>query len=499
MSHIPVAVIGAGLTGMATAARLAARGQKVAVFEAHRTVGGCSSYFRRSGFAFDVGCTTLVDYGPGGVGGQLMAEIGLPDSLLEHLPGYLAWLPNETIELSADSSRWHAERARALGDTPSHRRLWALLDSVARAFTVASRRGTRMPIRTVRDALAAARSMPARDWPLLRYLHWTLDDAIAWAGLEDDARLRAFVSMVVQDTVHSDPSVAPLVNACLGLSIRGVIARPHGGMFGFWRAFEARAAALGVTLHTGTAVESVVVSRRGEPGRFRIVTNRGEFTAGVVVCTLPIWDAARVGPPAVALALRKWCRRDESAVGGAAMLTMGVPESEVSGQAFTHHQFLPEPGAPLGDGNNCFLSVSSPGDELSAPPGHRAVMLSTHVGLDGWPDMDSTAHAHAKAKMGERLLRVARAAYPELGRRAQWLAVASPRTYARFTRRHRGSVGGIRLTLRNSNQRAVPHDIGVEGWIQAGDTTWPGLGTTACAMCSGIAAEDALRLGKDDR
>ncbi|MBX9737933.1 MAG: FAD-dependent oxidoreductase, partial [Phycisphaerales bacterium] len=75
--HISIAVIGGGLTGMATAARLAARGRRVAVFESHRTLGGCSSYFRRSGFAFDVGCTTLVDYRPGGVGGRLLEEIGV--------------------------------------------------------------------------------------------------------------------------------------------------------------------------------------------------------------------------------------------------------------------------------------------------------------------------------------------------------------------------------------------------------------------------------------
>lgn len=478
---------------MATAARLAVRGRRVTVFEAHRTVGGCAGYFRRCGFAFDVGSTTLVDYGPGGVGGQLMAEVGLSDSLLEHLPGYMAWLPDQTIELHADPVRWRAERARAFGDTPNHRRLWKLVDDLAQAFWLASQRGARMPIHTASDLFAAARALPPRHWPLLRYLRWTLDNALNWAGLRHDARLRAFASMVVQDTVHSDPSVAPLINSCLGLSIRGVIARPRGGMLGFWSVFESRCVEVGVTLHRSTAVESVFPSRNGEAGRFRLITNRGEFTADAVVCTLPIWDAARIGPRSVAIALEPWCRRDESAIGGAAMLTMGVPEEEVSGHAFTHHQFLQQPEAPLGWGNNCFLSASSRGDIVSAPDGYRVVMLSTHVDVDGWHEMDAAAHAQAKQELGDRLLRIARLAYPDLGRRAQWLAVASPRTYARFTRRHRGSVGGIRLTLRNSNQRAVPHDIGVKGWIQAGDTTWPGLGTTACAICSKIAATDACR------
>lgn len=478
---------------MATAARLAIRGRKVAVFESHRTVGGCAGYFRRRGFAFDVGCTTLVDYRPDGVGGRLMAEVGLADTLLEHLPGYMAWMPNQTLELHADLVRWRAVRANAFGDTPNHRRLWNLVDDVSRAFWRASHRGARMPIQTARDLFASARALPPRDWPLLRYLGWTLDDALDWAGLKHDTRLRAFTSMVVQDTVHSDPAVAPFINSCLGLSIRGAIARPRGGMFGFWNAFESRCAEVGVTLQRSTAIESVSLTRRGEPGRFCLVSNRGEFTADVVVCTLPIWDAARIGPPAVARALKPWCLRDSSAIGSAAMLTMGVPEEEVSEHAFTHHQFLPQPEAPLGLGNNCFLSVSSPGDLASAPAGHRSVMLSTHVDVEGWFDLDEAAYAHAKRDLGDRLLNIARTAYPDLGRRAEWLAVASPRTYARFTRRHRGSVGGTRLTLSNSNQHAVPHDLGVTGWIQAGDTTWPGLGTTACAICSDIAATDACR------
>ncbi len=478
---------------MATAARLAVRGQQVTVFESHRNVGGCAGYYRRQGFAFDVGATTLVDYGPSGVGGRLMAEIGLSDSLLEHLPGYLGWISNRTIVLSSEPARWRIERARSLGDTPAHRRLWTLLDNLARIYWRASQSRPRLPIQSTRELLSAAGVLHPKDWPSLRYLRWTLDDALSWAGLRHDAPLRAFMSMVVQDTVHSEPSVAPLINAALGMSIRGAIARPHGGMFGFWGAFELRATELGVKIHRSLPVESVAPAQNGQRGRFRLTTARGDFTADVVICTLPIWDAARIGPPAVGDALNRWCRRDESSLGGAAMLSMGVPNEEVAAHAFTHHQFLPEPDQPLGNGNNCFLSISSPGDTLSAPAGYRVAMLTTHVDLDGWLDLDDVAHAQAKKILGDRLLKIARVAYPDLGHRAQWLACASPKTYSRFTRRYKGSVGGIRLTLRNSNQRAVPHNIGVAGWVQAGDTTWPGLGTTACAICSEIAADDACR------
>ena len=62
---------------MATAARLQARGLATVVLEAHGQPGGCAGFFRRKGFSFDVGATTLVDFGPGGVGGELLESVGL--------------------------------------------------------------------------------------------------------------------------------------------------------------------------------------------------------------------------------------------------------------------------------------------------------------------------------------------------------------------------------------------------------------------------------------
>src|SRR5438128_7249781 len=103
-----VAIIGAGMAGMATAARLQARGLSTVVFEAHGQPGGCAGFFRRSGFAFDVGATTLVDFEPGGVGGELLAEVGLPSIDGQTLPGYVAWLPDRMVTLHRDPVAWSA-------------------------------------------------------------------------------------------------------------------------------------------------------------------------------------------------------------------------------------------------------------------------------------------------------------------------------------------------------------------------------------------------------
>src|SRR5438552_5755662 len=142
-----VIVVGGGVAGVATAARLQAQGLSTLVLEAHGQPGGCAGYYRRRGFSFDVGATTLVDFEPGGVGAERLASTGMPAFAGEGLPGYVAWLPDRTVVLHRDPAAWHRERLRMLGDTEQHRQFWALLDRLADAFWRASRAGARMPVR----------------------------------------------------------------------------------------------------------------------------------------------------------------------------------------------------------------------------------------------------------------------------------------------------------------------------------------------------------------
>jgi C-3',4' desaturase CrtD len=488
-----VAVIGAGIAGMATAARLQAAGLSTIVLEAHGQAGGCAGFFRRRGFAFDVGATTLVDFEPGGVGGELLAGLDLPPLDGEVLPGYVAWLPDRTVTLHRDAAAWRAERLRALGDTPAHRRLWAVFDRLAEVFWRASRAGVRLPVRKLSDLLRAIRCVGLPNLPLVRYLGWTVGDVLRAFGLRREQPLVGLLSMLLEDTVHAGIDEAPLINGALGITIRGAgLTRARGGMYGFWKRFTAHYRALGGTLRVGCPVRQVERLPAGQG--FRVWTRRGPLQAAQVVSAVPVALTARLGPPEVSDALRPYLERDAPRGGGAFVVFLGVPQAEVARQPFTHHQLLQDYQAPLGNGNNMFISVSAPEDEESAPAGHRAVMISTHCALADWEGLPPEEYQQRKAGAGERLVQLARRVYPALGRAAVVYEVGTPRTYARFTGRPRGAVGGVRQTLSNSNQHAVPHDIGIRGFWLAGDTTWPGLGTVACVLGSRLVAEEVLAL-----
>ncbi len=487
-----VLVIGGGISGLAVAARLQAQGLDTIVLESHSQAGGCAGYYRRNGFSFDVGATTLVDFEPGGVGGELLEAIGMR---LEGdaLPGYVACLPDATVTLYRDARQWNEERLEKLGSTRAHRRFWALLDRLARVFWGAAHSGVKLPIRRLSDLLRAATAIRPIDWPLARHLDSTLCALLRRFGLRGDDRLAGLLGMLVEDTVHNTIDEAPLINSALGVTIRGAgLTQPRGGMESFIRAFVARYEALGGDLRLGWRVDRIDRAR-GRAGPFRVASRRGELRATQVVCAVPAPLTAALAPDLVGDRLRPFVDRDVGAQGSALLICIGVPEDEIEGPAFRHHQLLHDYRSPLGDGNNMFISVSAPGDLECAPRGCRAVMISTHCGLAEWEGLSRTAYDEKKRALGERLVRLARRVYPRLGNRAVVQEVATPRTYERFTRRPRGAVGGVRLSLRNANQRAIPHDLGPPGFWLTGDTTWPGLGTVACVLSSRIVARDALR------
>ncbi|EJN58800.1 phytoene desaturase family protein [Halogranum rubrum] len=484
-----VAIIGGGVAGMSTAARLQSRGLSTVVLEQHDHIGGCAGYYRRDGFTFDVGATTLVDFQPGGVGGQLLDEIGLEPPQIEIQDAYDVWLPDRTVRLYHDQAAWQEERRDKLGDDERHLEFYAFLDDLSETLWKATRGDVKMPIQGLGDVLRNGRAIGVTNAPLLRYLRWSMADALRAFDVYDETPLRNLFAMLVEDTVHSTLEEAPLLNAVLGTTIRWTgIGRATGGMFGFWQAFEDRYEELGGSVETNRTVSEVT----GTDGDFSLSTETTEYRAAQVVSTVPVTVTNEIAAPVVGDTLDEYATMVRRHEGSAIMVFLGVPEEEVDDHDVTHHQLLADYDSPLEDGNNMFVSVSASGDRVSAPGGHRAVMISTHCDVEPWQALDRETYERKKEAAGERLVSLARTVYPNLAENAVVYDVATPITYEEFTDRPRGAVGGYRQTLQNTNQHAVPQDVGIEGFYLAGDTTWPGLGTVACVKGSEIAAAHVL-------
>ena len=112
-----IAVVGAGLGGLATACTLAARGHEVTLFERNEWAGGKAAVLETGGFRFDMGPTILT---VPSVLRRIFAEAGrkLEDSL-ELVPLDPQWRcffeGGDTLDLWADAERMRAAVTAAAG------------------------------------------------------------------------------------------------------------------------------------------------------------------------------------------------------------------------------------------------------------------------------------------------------------------------------------------------------------------------------------------------
>ena len=74
-SQYDVAIIGAGLSGLAAGIRLAHFGRRVCIFERHNAVGGLNSFYSLGGRKYDVGLHAVTNFVPAGVKGTPLGKI----------------------------------------------------------------------------------------------------------------------------------------------------------------------------------------------------------------------------------------------------------------------------------------------------------------------------------------------------------------------------------------------------------------------------------------
>ena len=74
-NHYDVAIIGAGMSGLAAGIRLAHFGKKVCIFERHNATGGLNSFYSIGGRKFDVGLHALTNFVRPGVKGTPLTKL----------------------------------------------------------------------------------------------------------------------------------------------------------------------------------------------------------------------------------------------------------------------------------------------------------------------------------------------------------------------------------------------------------------------------------------
>lgn len=269
-----VAVVGAGLGGLAAAARLAAAGHRVTVYEQAPVVGGKLGVLERDGFTFDTGPSLLTV--PALLDG-LFADTGGPSDLgLVPVDPACAYVFSDGTELRLphEAARVPAALDDALG--PGAGEAWRRLHGRSRRlWELVGEPVLRRPV-----SLTALARMSLRPTDLRAVAPWRTIDGLGRRMLPDP-RLRTWLNRYATYS-GSDPRRTPAV-----LAVTAFVEQEFGAWYvagGLRRIVDAvaqRCEALGVEIRTGAAVSRVLVSAGRAAG---VRVDGHDVPADAVVC-----------------------------------------------------------------------------------------------------------------------------------------------------------------------------------------------------------------------
>ncbi|MBD2097885.1 C-3',4' desaturase CrtD [Trichocoleus sp. FACHB-591] len=474
-----VVVVGAGIGGLTTAALLAHRGYQVLVLDQALVPGGCASTFKRRGFTFDVGATQVAGLEPGGIHHRIFSELEIePPEATPCDPACAVLLPGETdpINVWRDPDQWRAERQRQF---PGSEPFWQLLADLFRYSWAFQGRDPILPPRNIWDFWQLTKAVRPDTLLTLPHTFSTVGDALRGYRLADNLRLRTFLDLQLKLYSQVDAENTALLYAATAL---GVSQAPHG-LFHLQGSMQVLSDRLvqalerdGGRLLMRHSVEQIHV----EAGVVKAVTIRNQKTNDVwtepadqVVANVTVQNLVPLLSEAIPLGYQQRVDKLPQA-SGAFVIYLGVEQSAIPDGCPPHLQFLYDYDGPIGENNSLFVSVSHPGDGR-APEGQATIVASSFTDPTLWwqcPDYESLKQQYTEtaiARLGQFFhLTPERILHQES---------ATPRTFAHYTGREQGIVGGIGQRVSTFGPFGFANRTPIQKLWLVGDSTHPGEGT----------------------
>ncbi len=495
-------VIGAGIGGLTAAALLARRGYAVRVFEQAQVAGGCASTFRRRGFTFDVGATQVAGLEPGGIHHQIFNDLDLPlPEATPCDPACAVFLPGETepIQVWRDPAAWQAERQRQF---PGSEPFWQLMQTLFQPSWRFQARQPVLPPRSPRDLWQLTQALRPDTLVTVPYTFSTVGQVLRQMGLGDAAgsvkpeafqagnptsteyrcgnrRLKTFLDLQLKLYSQVSADETAVLYAATALSMAQApqgLWHLHGSMQVLSDSLEKALGRDGGLLQLNHGVRQIHTAQ-GRVTGVRVENQKTGQTwmepADHVVANLTVQNLVQLlGDTAP----RGYRRRVKAlpAGSGAFVLYLGVDAAAIPDHCPPHLQFLYSYDGPIAENNTLFVSVSRPGDGR-APAGRATIVASSFTALSPWWQTDDYA-AMKQTYTSDAIQRLS--SYFDL--RAEHLIhveAATPRTFAHFTARDQGSVGGLGMRINTFGPFGFANRTPVSGLWLVGDCTHPGEGT----------------------
>ncbi|MBD2460485.1 C-3',4' desaturase CrtD [Oscillatoria sp. FACHB-1407] len=478
-SNAKVVVIGAGIGGLTAAALLAHRGYSVLVLDQAIAPGGCASTFKRRGFTFDVGATQVAGLEPGGIHHRIFSELGIePPEATPCDPACAVYLPGETepIRVWRDPAKWQAERQRQF---PNSEPFWQLMADLFRYSWAFQSRDPVLPPRNVWDLWQLTQAVRPDTLLTLPHTFSTVGQVLRSYGLEGDRRLKTFLDLQLKLYSQVDAEETALLYAATAL---GVSQEPQGlwHLQGSMQVLSDRLVAA-LERDGGKLLMRHTVNRiHTERGRAIAVEIHNQKTgetwvepADQIVANVTVQNLMQLlGDAAPNGYQRRVDKLPQSS--GAFVVYLGVEQAAIPADCPPHLQFLYDYDGPIGENNSLFVSVSHPGDGR-APDGRATITASSFTDPTLWwqcQDYEGLKQQYTQEAIA-RLSQFFNLTPDTLIHQE----AATPRTFAHYTGRDRGIVGGVGQRIPTFGPFGFANRTPVNHLWLVGDSTHPGEGT----------------------
>jgi C-3',4' desaturase CrtD len=493
MPRLPgIVVIGAGIGGLTTAALLAQAGHDVTVLEANTYPGGCAGTFYHQGYLFDAGATVAGGFQANGPHTILGEQLKITWPVQPSEPSWIVHLPERRVALSRDS-------ADMIAQFPQSQSFWREQSAIADMAWSLAAQGLPWPPASRAELLQLLRVSLAHFPGVMRLLPFVFATTQQWMqrhGLADDAE---FVRLIDAQLLISAQTTSQHANAlysatALDLARQGTY-QVQGGMGTIAQTLVDKLVALGGRVlyrHPVTGIEVHEGHVRGvyvQTGK-RASQNTflpADFLIGNLTPTSLDRLLGEGGSPHLQ---REVSHRQGG--WGAFVMHLGVESTKLPANIADHHQIITDMDNPLGEGRSIFVSLSPEWDTTRAPANHRAVTITTHTDVRPWWDMLENApdsYQARKQEYSERILSAIDTHLSGFGRSVSLTLVGTPVTYAYYTGRQWGLVGGFPQT---SLLRARGPQTGIPNLRIIGDSIFPGQSTAAVMLGAMRVARDVL-------
>ena len=482
-----VIVIGAGIGGLTAGALLAHRGYSVLILDQAIVPGGCASTFQRRGFTFDVGATQVAGLEPGGIHHRIFTELGIelpPATPCD--PACAVFLPGETepIQVWRDLQKWQRERQRQF---PGSEPFWQLMATLFQASWRFQARDPVLPPGNLWDLWQLLQALRPDTLITLPFTLMTVADALRLYNLDGDRRLKTFLDLQLKLYSQVDTEETALLYAATAL---GVSQEPQGlsHLQGSMQVLSDRLVQAlernGGKLLMRHTVEGIQ-TEKGQATTVKIRNQKtGEImqeTADQIVANLTPQNLIKLldeqGKSNLRLSISSPFYQRKIAqlppASGAFVIYLGVQAAAIPPECPPHLQFLYDQGI-IGENNSLFVSVSHPRDGR-APNGQATIIASSFTETQLW--WDCTDYQELKQHYMDTAIARLNSYFHLTPETILHQEAATPRTFARYTARDQGVVGGVGQRVSTFGPFGLGNRTPIKHLWLVGDSTHPGEGT----------------------